>query len=191
MPRPRLPQRQHPDRSAGARETGRGEPGHRPDRRYPIGADHRRRHRHQHQRPAGDPRRHGSEDRQSRRRHLQPAVHLVARRGNRFSPADHGRAAGWRDPRQHRRDVRNLLQSISDGFHDIPLGTVGDDLGTISTPWGSSASLVLAKTTKLHTWSDTPVSVTLDTTTPAELRPTARSSARSRGPRGRRRRRPR
>lgn len=63
-------------------------------------------------------------------------------------------------------DVRNLLQSISDGFHDIPLGTVGDDLGTISTPWGSSASLVLAKTTKLHTWSDTPVSVTLDTTTP-------------------------
>lgn len=63
-------------------------------------------------------------------------------------------------------DVRNLLRSISDGFHDIPLGTVGDDLGTISTPWGSSASLVLAKTTKLHTWSDTPVSVTLDTTTP-------------------------
>ncbi|WP_279366651.1 D-alanyl-D-alanine carboxypeptidase family protein [Microbacterium testaceum] len=63
-------------------------------------------------------------------------------------------------------DVRNLLQSISDGFHDIPLGTVGDDLGTISTPWGSSASLVLAKTTTLHTWSDTPVSVTLDTTTP-------------------------
>jgi len=63
-------------------------------------------------------------------------------------------------------DVRNLLQSISDGFHDIPLGTVGDDLGTISTPWGSRASLVLARTTKLHTWSDTPVSVTLDTTTP-------------------------
>lgn len=63
-------------------------------------------------------------------------------------------------------DVRNLLQSISDGFHDIPLGTVGDDLGTISTPWGSSASLVLARTTTLHTWSDTPVSATLDTTTP-------------------------
>ncbi|OZD53469.1 D-alanyl-D-alanine carboxypeptidase [Rhodococcus sp. 06-1477-1B] len=63
-------------------------------------------------------------------------------------------------------DVRKLLQSISDGFHDIPLGTVGDTVGTISTPWGSSASLVLAQTAKVRTWSDTPVSVNLDTTTP-------------------------
>lgn len=63
-------------------------------------------------------------------------------------------------------DVRGLLQSISDGFHDIPLGTVGDDVGTITTPWGSKASLVLAQTTKVRTWSDTPVTVTLDTTTP-------------------------
>ncbi|WP_225310321.1 D-alanyl-D-alanine carboxypeptidase [Microbacterium testaceum] len=63
-------------------------------------------------------------------------------------------------------DVRKLLQSLSDGFHDIPLGTVGDTIGTISTPWGSSASLVLAQTTKLRTWSDTPVTVDLKTTTP-------------------------
>ncbi|WP_314457075.1 D-alanyl-D-alanine carboxypeptidase [uncultured Microbacterium sp.] len=63
-------------------------------------------------------------------------------------------------------DVALLLQSLKDGFHDLPLGTAGDDIGTISTPWGSRASLVLAKNAALRTWSDTPVTVNLDTSTP-------------------------
>lgn len=65
-------------------------------------------------------------------------------------------------------DVARLLQSLQDGFHDVSLGTVGDDIGTISTPWGSTASLVLAKTTALRTWSDTPVTVDLVTSTPQD-----------------------
>ncbi|MCJ1706922.1 D-alanyl-D-alanine carboxypeptidase family protein [Microbacterium sp. VKM Ac-2923] len=63
-------------------------------------------------------------------------------------------------------DVVRLLQSLQDGFHDLSLGTVGDDVGTISTPWGSEASLVLTRTAALRTWSDTPVAVNLDTVTP-------------------------
>lgn len=63
-------------------------------------------------------------------------------------------------------DVVRLLQSLQDGFHDVSLGTVGDDVGTISTPWGSEASLVLARTAALRTWSDTPVAVNLNTVTP-------------------------
>ncbi|MDQ1083768.1 MULTISPECIES: D-alanyl-D-alanine carboxypeptidase family protein [Microbacterium] len=63
-------------------------------------------------------------------------------------------------------DVARLLQSLHDGFHDVSVGTAGEDIGTISTPWGSEAALVLAKNAALRTWSDTPVSVDLDTTTP-------------------------
>ncbi|MGN7967744.1 D-alanyl-D-alanine carboxypeptidase family protein [Microbacterium sp. 22296] len=63
-------------------------------------------------------------------------------------------------------DVVRLLQSLQDGFHDVSLGTVGDDVGTISTAWGSEASLVLARNAALRTWSDTPVAVNLETVTP-------------------------
>ncbi len=63
-------------------------------------------------------------------------------------------------------DVARLLQSISDGFHDVPVGSLGATIGTITTPWGSEASLVLAKNAELRTWSDTPVTVTLDTVAP-------------------------
>jgi D-alanyl-D-alanine carboxypeptidase (penicillin-binding protein 5/6) len=63
-------------------------------------------------------------------------------------------------------DVARLLQSLQDGFHDVDLGTAGEDIGTITTPWGSEASLVLARSTAIRTWSDTPVSVDLVTTAP-------------------------
>ena len=64
------------------------------------------------------------------------------------------------------QDVLSFLQSVKDGFHVLPLGTAGDEIGTISTPWGADATLVLAKNASLRTWSDTPVAVALDTTTP-------------------------
>lgn len=63
-------------------------------------------------------------------------------------------------------DVARLLRSLQDGFHDVDLGTAGDDIGTITTPWGSRATLVLTRTTSLRTWSDTPIAVDLVTTTP-------------------------
>lgn len=63
-------------------------------------------------------------------------------------------------------DVARVLQSISDGFHDLQVGSLGETIGTITTPWGSEAELVLAKNAEVRTWSDTPVTVTLDTVTP-------------------------
>ncbi|MEV7876010.1 D-alanyl-D-alanine carboxypeptidase [Microbacterium sp. NPDC089188] len=63
-------------------------------------------------------------------------------------------------------DVARLLQSVSDGFHDLQVGSLGETIGTITTPWGSQAELVLAKNAEVRTWSDTPVTVALDTETP-------------------------
>lgn len=63
-------------------------------------------------------------------------------------------------------DVVRMLQSLKDGFHDVTVGTVGDEIGEISTAWGSQASLVLARGEKLRTWSDTPVTVDLATSAP-------------------------
>lgn len=63
-------------------------------------------------------------------------------------------------------DVRALLQSIEDGFHDVSVGRLGDEVGTITTPWGSTATIVLAKNAALRTWSDTPVAASLITVAP-------------------------
>lgn len=63
-------------------------------------------------------------------------------------------------------DVTVLLQSIRDGFRDVTLGTVGEQIGTITTPWGARSTIVLASNAALRTWSNTPVAVTLDTVTP-------------------------
>ncbi|MDQ1121728.1 D-alanyl-D-alanine carboxypeptidase family protein [Microbacterium trichothecenolyticum] len=64
------------------------------------------------------------------------------------------------------QDVIALLQSIQDGFHDLRVGDLGDEIGTITTAWGSTATVVLARGASLRTWSDTPVTVSLDTITP-------------------------
>ncbi len=63
-------------------------------------------------------------------------------------------------------DVARFLQSLQDGFHDVDLATAGDTIGTISTPWGSTASLVLERNAALRTWSDTPVAASLETSAP-------------------------
>ncbi|MFJ4039277.1 D-alanyl-D-alanine carboxypeptidase [Microbacterium sp. NPDC090007] len=63
-------------------------------------------------------------------------------------------------------DVVRMLQTLKDGFHDLPVGTVGDEIGEITTAWGSQAALVLSRGATLRTWSDTPVSVVLDTSPP-------------------------
>ncbi len=62
-------------------------------------------------------------------------------------------------------DVDVLLRSITAGFHEVPLGTQDETVGTYSTPWGASASMVLAKDASVLTWSDTPITSTIATTT--------------------------
>jgi serine-type D-Ala-D-Ala carboxypeptidase (penicillin-binding protein 5/6) len=60
-------------------------------------------------------------------------------------------------------DVTTMLQSIRDGFHQVPVSTRGQKIGTITTPWGASASVVVVRDASILTWSDTPIAVTLDT----------------------------
>jgi serine-type D-Ala-D-Ala carboxypeptidase (penicillin-binding protein 5/6) len=66
--------------------------------------------------------------------------------------------------------VVRLLRSIREGFHDVPLVETGLDLGGYTTPWGSSARIVVAGGASLFTWSDTPITVTLASLTPATYR---------------------
>lgn len=64
------------------------------------------------------------------------------------------------------QDVVTLLQSIRAGFHEVPVGSVGAPIGEITTAWGSRADIILARGASLMTWSDTPVTATLDVRTP-------------------------
>lgn len=59
-------------------------------------------------------------------------------------------------------DVKALIASIQAGFHDVPLGTRGQQIGTYQTAWGESAAIVLGRDAGIHTWSDTPVDVAFD-----------------------------
>jgi D-alanyl-D-alanine carboxypeptidase (penicillin-binding protein 5/6) len=63
-------------------------------------------------------------------------------------------------------DVKKTISSIQDGFHDTQLGSQGQVVGSYSTPWGAKASMVLAKDADAFTWSDTPITSTMKTTTP-------------------------
>lgn len=68
------------------------------------------------------------------------------------------------------QDVRALLDSIRKGFHGVQLASHGDDVGTYSTPWGSTARMVIAEDASIFTWSDTPITVTMKTTAPASYK---------------------
>ncbi|GAA1966956.1 D-alanyl-D-alanine carboxypeptidase [Microbacterium deminutum] len=64
------------------------------------------------------------------------------------------------------RSVIALLDSITRGFVRVPAATEGTDVGSYSTPWGSSARMVLSEDASIFTWSDTPIVATMKTTTP-------------------------
>jgi D-alanyl-D-alanine carboxypeptidase (penicillin-binding protein 5/6) len=61
--------------------------------------------------------------------------------------------------------VRSLITSITSGFHEEQLATEGDVVGSYSTPWGAKASMVLGKSASTLTWSNTPITSTMTTTT--------------------------
>jgi D-alanyl-D-alanine carboxypeptidase (penicillin-binding protein 5/6) len=50
------------------------------------------------------------------------------------------------------------------GFHSEHLSTKGEPVGTYSTPWGSKATMVLDKDASVLTWSNTPITSTMKTT---------------------------
>jgi len=62
--------------------------------------------------------------------------------------------------------VRAELDSIRDGFHHVPVASHGQQVGGYETPWGSTAKIVIAQEASILTWSDTPITVTMQTTTP-------------------------
>ncbi|MDQ0727073.1 D-alanyl-D-alanine carboxypeptidase [Microbacterium sp. W4I20] len=62
--------------------------------------------------------------------------------------------------------VISTLESIRAGFHEVAVATSGQEVGTISTPWGSTAELVIGEDASIFTWSDTPIVVTMDIDTP-------------------------
>ncbi|MET0734785.1 MAG: D-alanyl-D-alanine carboxypeptidase [Microbacterium sp.] len=62
--------------------------------------------------------------------------------------------------------VRNVLESIRYGFRDVALTSGGQEIGSLSTPWGSTARLIVGSSASILTWSDTPITVTMENTTP-------------------------
>ncbi|MEO8263219.1 MAG: D-alanyl-D-alanine carboxypeptidase [Pseudolysinimonas sp.] len=63
------------------------------------------------------------------------------------------------------RDVIAMLDSLKAGFHDVPVGQQDQVVGTYTTPWGESAQMVLEADASIFTWSDTPITATMETTT--------------------------
>lgn len=66
--------------------------------------------------------------------------------------------------------VLAALDSIRSGFHQVPVATDGQKIGSISTPWGSTAALVIDDSASIVTWSDTPIELTMDIDTPPTYR---------------------
>jgi D-alanyl-D-alanine carboxypeptidase (penicillin-binding protein 5/6) len=63
-------------------------------------------------------------------------------------------------------DVLRTLDSIRAGFQRVPLVSHGLEVGSYSTPWGSTARMIVAGDASIFTWSDTPITATMQTTTP-------------------------
>nr|WP_157310654.1 D-alanyl-D-alanine carboxypeptidase [Microbacterium sp. MAH-37] len=63
-------------------------------------------------------------------------------------------------------DVQSLLASIREGFHEVRVGSAGQVVGQVTTPWGDKAQLVIADSPSLLIWSDTPIEVTMKTGKP-------------------------
>ncbi|MDR2999479.1 MAG: D-alanyl-D-alanine carboxypeptidase [Microbacterium sp.] len=63
-------------------------------------------------------------------------------------------------------DVKALLASIREGFHQIDVAEAGQPVGHIETPWGDEAQLVIPSGTSILTWSDTPIEVSMTLNAP-------------------------
>lgn len=61
-------------------------------------------------------------------------------------------------------EILTTFQSIKDGFRSIPAIDKGKVLGTYLTPWGDHASVVASTSETIFTWSDTPVTVEVEST---------------------------
>ena len=62
--------------------------------------------------------------------------------------------------------VLTLFDSIRSGFHAVPVISSGRDVGSVATPWGSTARVIVADSASILTWSDTAITATMETITP-------------------------
>jgi D-alanyl-D-alanine carboxypeptidase (penicillin-binding protein 5/6) len=58
-------------------------------------------------------------------------------------------------------EVSAWLTSIEAGFQQVVVGGADRDVGSVSTPWGSSARLVMQSNASLRIWSDTAIEVAM------------------------------
>lgn len=63
-------------------------------------------------------------------------------------------------------EVLGLLDGIRAGFHEVPVATRGQVVGSYSTSWGDKARMVVSDDASIFTWSDTPIAVSMETRTP-------------------------
>ncbi len=66
--------------------------------------------------------------------------------------------------------VQRFLESIQSGFQTVPLSSAGRNVGHVTTPWGSEADLVIRDESSILVWSDTPITVEMNTSPPTEFR---------------------
>jgi D-alanyl-D-alanine carboxypeptidase (penicillin-binding protein 5/6) len=50
-----------------------------------------------------------------------------------------------------------MINSVTGGFHQIPVIDAGDVVGTYTTPWGEKANVRAAQSARILTWSDTAI----------------------------------
>ncbi|CAN5350225.1 hypothetical protein BH11ACT4_BH11ACT4_18870 [soil metagenome] len=70
-----------------------------------------------------------------------------------------GVALGGPDHPTLAADMRALLDTVTAGFHAVPLVTAGDTFGRWDTPWGDAATAVATESESVVVWSSTPISV--------------------------------
>jgi D-alanyl-D-alanine carboxypeptidase (penicillin-binding protein 5/6) len=59
--------------------------------------------------------------------------------------------------------ITALLGTVQAGFHELDVSDVGEDFGTYTTAWGQTAEAEAGAEAVLLTWSDTPVTVEVET----------------------------
>lgn len=59
--------------------------------------------------------------------------------------------------------ITTLLATVQAGFHEIDVSDVGEDFGSYATAWGQTAEAEAGAEAVLLTWSDTPVTVEVET----------------------------
>lgn len=64
--------------------------------------------------------------------------------------------------------VLTTIDSLHTGFQTVPLAEEGEVVGRYTTAWGSTARLVVSEDAAIYTWSDTPIEVSLDVSTPED-----------------------